>query len=230
MSKPTLVTLPCVLLLLDYWPFERWPKVISAPVGNRSHLAGRLLGEKAPFILLTIPPSIVSFLAQNIQGSLSSAENLPFFTRGTNAIISYAAYLEKTLWPVNLAVFYPYEFRFSLWKVSISSFIIITITVVVVYNIKKLPFSLVGWLWYLGTLVPVIGLVQFGRQAMADRYTYMPSIGISVMLAYGIPSLIKSEDMRKKILFPVSIVFLVIMSVLTWKQCGYWKNSTELCM
>jgi tetratricopeptide (TPR) repeat protein len=228
MSKSMVVTLPMVLILLDYWPLGRWQKVISAPAGNRSHLAGRLLGEKAPFILLTIASSIVSFLAQNIQGSFSSAENLPFFTRGTNAIISYAAYLEKTFWPVNLAVFYPYEFQLPLWKVLISGFIIIAITVVVVYYIKKLPFSFVGWLWYLGTLVPVIGLVQVGRQAMADRYTYLPSIGIAVILAWGVPLLFKREDIRKKILFPAAIVFLAIMSVLTWKQCGYWKNSTEL--
>jgi tetratricopeptide (TPR) repeat protein len=227
MSKSMVVTLPMVLILLDYWPLGRWQKVISAPVGNRAHLAGRLLGEKAPFILLTIASSIVSFLAQNIQGSFSSAENLPFFTRGTNAIISYAAYLEKTLWPVNLAVFYPYEFQLPLWKVSISGFIIIAITVVV-YNIKKLPFSFVGWSWYMGTLVPVIGLVQVGRQAMADRYTYLPSIGIAVILAWGVPLLFKREDVRKKILFPAAIVFLAIMSVLTWKQCGYWKNSTGL--
>jgi len=228
MSKSMVVTLPMVLILLDYWPLGRWQRVISAPVANRCHLSSRLLGEKTPFILLTIASSIVSLLAQNIEGSLSSAENLPFFTRGSNAIISYAAYLKKTLWPVNLAVFYPYEFQLPLWKVLISGFIIVTITVVFVYNIKKLPFSFVGWLWYLGTLVPVIGLVQVGRQAMADRYTYLPSIGIAVILAWGVPLLFKREDIRKKILFPAAMASLAILTLLTWRQCGYWKSSIDL--
>jgi tetratricopeptide (TPR) repeat protein len=228
MAKPMLVTLPFVLLLLDYWPLGRWQKVISAPVGNRSHLAGRLLGEKAPFIFLAIVSSIVTLWAQNKDGAVASMENLPFLLRVLNAIISYVFYLGKTFWPVDLSVFYPYESYFPLWQLLASCFILTGITIVVIYAIKKLPFLFVGWFWYLGTMIPVIGLVQVGSQAMADRYTYLPSIGIAIMLAWGIPLLFTRADIRKKILFLAAITFLVIMSVLTWKQCGYWKNSIML--
>jgi len=244
MAKPMLVTLPFILLLLDYWPLGRWPKVlkyegercnvdplekeISAPVKNRSQLIGRLLWEKVPFIFLTIVSSIVTLWAQNKDGAVASMENLPFLLRVLNAIISYVFYLGKTFWPVDLSVFYPYESYFPLWQLLASCFILTGITIVVIYAIKKLPFLFVGWFWYLGTMIPVIGLVQVGSQAMADRYTYLPSIGIAIMLAWGIPLLFTRADIRKKILFLAAITFLVIMSVLTWKQCGYWKNSIML--
>jgi tetratricopeptide (TPR) repeat protein len=226
MSKPMLVTLPFVLLLLDYWPLGRWTKEISAPIKSRSHLIGRLLWEKAPFIFLTIVSSLVTLWAQNKGGSF--AEYLPFPARIANAIISYTSYLRKIFWPIDLAVFYPYQHSFSLLTVLISFLILIGITIVVIYTLKKLPFLFVGWFWYLGTLIPVIGLVQVGRQAMADRYTYLPSIGIAIMLVWGIPLLFPREDIRKKILFPAGVAVMVILAVLTWQQCGYWKNNLGL--
>ncbi|MGA2782101.1 MAG: tetratricopeptide repeat protein [Smithella sp.] len=235
MAKPMLVTLPFVLLLLDYWPLGRWKKIdpliekeISAPVKNRGHLIGRLLWEKSPFIFLTIISSIVTLWAQSKVGSITYMEHLPVSTRFLNAIISYVSYLGKTFWPVDLAVFYPYEHSFPFWQVLVSCFILIGITILVIYAIKKLPFLFVGWFWYLGTLIPVIGLVQVGSQAMADRYTYLPSIGIAIMLVWGIPLLFPRVDIRKNILFPAGIAVLAIMTVLTWKQCGYWKNDIEL--
>jgi tetratricopeptide (TPR) repeat protein len=170
----------------------------------------------------------VTFWAQNKGGAVVSMEYLPFSERVANAITSYVSYLGKIFWPVDLAVFYPYENSFPLWQILLSCFILIGITIVVTYAIRKLPFLFVGWFWYLGTLIPVIGLVQVGKQALADRYTYLPSIGIAIMLAWGIPFLFPREDMRKKILFPAGIACLVIMAVLTWQQCGYWKNSIEL--
>jgi len=228
MSKPMMVTLPFVLMLLDYWPLGRWQKEISAPVKSRSHLTGRLLWGKAPFIFLTIGSSIVTLWAQNKGGAVVSMERIPLLKRVTNAIISYIAYLEKTFCPVNLAVVYPYELSLPLWKVIISVLILMLITVIVIYYIKKLPFLFVGWFWYLGTLIPVIGLVQVGSQAMADRYTYLPSIGIAIMLAWGIPLLFSRADIRKKILFPAGIAVLAVLAVVTWKQSGYWENSIEL--
>ena len=244
MAKSMLVTLPFVLLLLDYWPLGRWPKVLKneggrcyvdplekevfAPIKSRSQLIGRLLWEKAPFIFLTIVSSIVTFWAQNKGGAVVSMEYLPFPERIANAIISYVSYLGKIFWPVDLAVFYPYEHSFPLWQILLSCLILIGITIVVTYAIKNLPFLFVGWFWYLGTLIPVIGLVQVGKQALADRYTYLPSIGIAIMLAWGIPLLFQHEYIRKKILFPAGTAYLVIMAVLTWQQCGYWKNSTAL--
>ena len=228
MTKPMLVTLPFVLLLLDYWPLGRWPKEISAPVKNRGHLIGRLLGEKTPFIFLTIVSSIMTLWAQNKGGAIASLEYLPFPARIANAVISYVSYLGKIFSPVDLVVFYPYEHSFPFWQVLVSCFILSGITIVVIYAFKKMPFLFVGWFWYLGTLIPVIGLVQVGKQAMADRYTYLPSIGIAIMLAWGIPLLFPREDMRKKILFPAGIAYLTILAVLTWQQCGYWKNSATL--
>ena len=228
MSKPMLVTLPFVLLLLDYWPLGRWTKKISAPIKSRGSDIGRLLWEKVPFIFLAIVSSVVTIWAQKMGGSVASMERLPFPVRISNAITSYVSYLGKTFWPSDLAVFYPFDFYLPLWQVLISSFILIVITVVVLYYIKKLPFLFVGWFWFLGTLIPVIGLVQVGKQAMADRYTYLPSIGIAIMLAWAIPLLFPCKDIRKKILFPAAIAILTILSILTWQQCGYWKNSIEL--
>jgi tetratricopeptide (TPR) repeat protein len=228
MSKPMLVTLPFILLLLDYWPLGRWQKALSASPESRYNLAGRLVCEKVPFILLTIASCIATVWAQNKGGSVASLERLQFLERLSNAIFSYIVYLGKIFWPVNLAVFYPFEHSLPLWEILISGIIVILITLAVLYYIKKLPFLFVGWFWYLGTLIPVIGLVQVGGQMMADRYTYLPSIGVSVMLAWGIPLLFKHEDARKKILFPVAISLLIIISILTWEQCGYWKNSDNL--
>jgi hypothetical protein len=259
MAKPMLVTLPFVLLLLDYWPLSRWQKVstpgnvpvlvikktgkkknkqrkansikeknISMPLTNRSPIIRSLLWEKAPFIFLTIVSSIVTIRAQNKSGSVISMEHISFLERIANAIISYVSYLGKTFLPVDLAVFYPYGHYFPFWQVLVSCFILIGITIVVIYAFKKLPFLFMGWFWYFGTLIPVIGLVQVGEQAMADRYTYLPSIGIAIGLAWGIPLLFPREDMRKKILFPAGIAVLIILAVLTWQQCGYWKNSVEL--
>ena len=228
LSKPMLVTLPFVLLLLDYWPLGRWQKALSASAKNRYKFAGRLFWEKIPFILLTIASSTITFWAQNKGDSVSSVKVLPFVTRTANAIVSYVSYLEKTFWPVNLALFYPYEFYMPLWKILISGLILIVITAFIIYYIKKLSFLFVGWFWYLGTLTPVIGLVQVGTQGMADRYTYLPSIGIAVMLAWGISSLIKSENIRKNILFPAGVTVLAILAFLTWQQCGYWKDSITL--
>jgi tetratricopeptide (TPR) repeat protein len=228
MSKPMLVTLPFVLLLLDYWPLGRWRNDMLVPVKSRSHLIGRLLWEKAPFISLTIVSIIMTIWAQNKGGAVMTMKQVPFFVRVLNAVISYVSYLGKTFSPVDLAVFYPYKYPFPLWQILASCFILIGITVVVIYAIKKLPFLFVGWFWYLGTLIPVIGLVQVGSQAMADRYTYLPSIGIAIILVWSIPLLFPREDMRKKILFPAGIAYLSILAVLTWQQCGYWENSIKL--
>jgi tetratricopeptide (TPR) repeat protein len=228
MSKPMLVTLPFILMLLDYWPLNRWGKALFAPMESRHQLTSRLVWEKVPFILLTIVFSILTFWAQNKGNAVTSIDRLHFSVRLDNAIVSYMAYLEKIFWPVNLAVFYPYETSFSLWKVLISGIIILLITLAVLYYIKKLPFLFVGWFWYLGTLIPVIGLVQVGSQAMADRHTYLPSIGIAVGLAWVIPFMIKKEEMHKKVLFPAACAAIILLAVLTWNQCGYWKNSIKL--
>jgi len=223
MSKPTVVTIPFVLFLLDYWPLGRWIKDVSP---SRNNSTVRLIREKIPFIVLTIIYSIVTIKAQNKLGSINSEFPLP--VRIYNAMFSYVAYLRKFFWPVDLAVFYPYEYTFPLWKILFFCFILIVITIVIICTIKKKPFLFVGWFWYLGTLIPAIGLVHSGMQSMADRHTYLPSVGIAVMLAWGLPLLLPRKEIRKGILFPLGIAILVILSVLTYRQCGYWKNSATL--
>ena len=227
MSKPMLVTLPFVLMLLDYWPLKRWQKALDKQ-GKRFNSVGGLIWEKIPFICLTIVSSIVTLWAQKKGGATSFGDQLPFVIRAGNAIVSYVAYLQKTFWPENLAMLYSYGFSLSLWKVLISAIILLEITFVVLYYIKKIPFLFTGWFWFLGTLIPVIGLVQVGAQAMADRYTYLPSIGIGIMLAWCIPFLFQREYIRKKVLLPLGLATITILIFLTWQQCGYWKNSVEL--
>jgi tetratricopeptide (TPR) repeat protein len=260
LAKPMLVTLPFVLLLLDYWPLCRWQKALypqntpvvanntalvkrkkhhkhnvptekklSLPVQRHGQLISKLLWEKVPFIFLAIASSIVTIWAQNKGGAVASLEKLPFLERILNAIVSYVAYLLKIFWPVNLAVFYPYEQSLPLWQVFGAASILLGISIAVIYAIKKAPFLFVGWFWYMGTLVPVIGLMQVGKQAMADRYTYLPSIGIGIMIAWGVSYLLpKEEQMRKIILIPIVSVVLTILTILTSQQCGYWKNSISL--
>jgi protein O-mannosyl-transferase len=259
MSKPMLVTLPFVLLLLDYWPLGRCKKalipverpietterakkekpkkrkadsmknnMISIPLTNYSQIIRTLLLEKVPFIFLTFISSLLTLWGQNKFGVVISMENINYPTRVANAIISYGSYLGKTFLPVDLAIHYPYAHSFPFWQFLVSCFILIGITIVVIYTIKKMPFLFVGWFWYLGTLIPVIGLVQVASQAMADRYTYLPSIGIFIMLSFGMTFLLPRQDILKKVLFLVAIVTLFVLTVLTWHQCGYWKNSTIL--
>jgi tetratricopeptide (TPR) repeat protein len=226
MSKPMLVTLPFVLLLLDYWPLKRL--TVSGSFNDMLKKSGRLIKEKIPFFALAVASGIVTVWVQNKGGSVSSMDALPFLHRAQNAIVSYIAYLEKIFLPVNLAVFYPYELLLPTWKVIAALMVLLFITVSVIYYIRKLPFLFVGWFWYQGTLIPVIGLVQVGTQAMADRYTYLPSIGISIMLAWGIALFFTKKTSRKIILFPAAVAVVLILSALTWRQCGYWKNSITL--
>ncbi len=218
MSKQMMVTLPFILMLLDYWPMGRWQK----------KKARVLIMEKAPFFCLAAAASVLMFWTQYKNGYVMPLDFVPLITRFANAVVSYAIYLGKIFWPVNLAIWYPYDLYLLSWKALIAGFILTTITLAVVSCIRRFPFLFVGWFWFLGTLVPVIGLVQLCIFARADRYTYLPSIGIGIILAWGIPSLIMSGEVRKKIIFPASIAVLTVLAVLTWKQCGYWKNTVDL--
>ena len=258
MSKPMLVTLPFILLLLDYWPLGRWQKAwnpvhmpsgngdlakakrkgkrsqtdniaeqkkTSRPLKGRYRLIGALLWEKVPFCILVIFSIGLTLWAQ--RQAIAPLDKYPFTGRVMNSVLSYLSYLLKFIYPIDLAAIYPYHNIFPLWEVSIYALLLLGISMAVIYTFKKAPFLFIGWFWYLGTLIPVIGLVQVGRQAMADRYTYLPSIGIAIMLAWGIPLLFHRENIRKKISFP-AVAILLILAALTWNQCGYWKNSIEL--
>jgi hypothetical protein len=257
-SKPMLVTLPFVFLLLDCWPLGRWQKAfqlqllpvnndiglvkkknkhrgaysskeksVALPLMNRAKIIRSLLWEKLPFIFLAIVSCVVTIWAQSKGGAVASLDQLPLIDRMLNAIVSYVQYLMKIFWPVDLAIFYPYRQFLPSWQVFGAASIILSISVAVIYAIKKAPFLFVGWFWYLGTLVPVIGLMQVGKQSIADRYTYFPSIGISIMLAWSVVYLLPKVRLRKIVIISAAII-LAALTFLTWQQCGYWKNSITL--
>jgi tetratricopeptide (TPR) repeat protein len=171
--------------------------------------------------------TIITLFAQ--QKPYEKDASFPIILRLANAPVSFVTYLAKIFWPHDLSVLYPFSVQIPIWQVIGASLLIILISAAVVIWVRNIPYLFVGWLWYAIIIAPVIGIIQVGNQVMADRYTYLPLIGVSIMLAWGIPYLIKKEELRKKILFPAAIVFLAIMSFLTWQQCGYWKNSKEIC-
>jgi len=235
MSKPMLVTLPFVFLLLDYWPLNRFkiPPANKPPSAKEvNQIKSSLLSlfiEKIPFLVLVVGSSTITLIAQKSWGSIVSLETAPLTSRISNALVSYLKYLEKMVWPNNFSIFYPYPTDgFVLWKVLMSVLVLTTITFVSIRLIKKAPYLAVGWFWYLGTLIPVIGLVQVGQQAMADRYAYIPFIGMFIIIAWGLPELLKNYLFRKKlILFLAGIYFSVLMT-LCWIQLQYWENSIKI--
>jgi tetratricopeptide (TPR) repeat protein len=220
MSKPMVVTLPVVMILLDYWPLRRFES-------EKDNLTLWQLKEKMPFFILSAVLSVITLYNPNS----SSLKLIPLSARIANAPIAFVTYLEKTFWPQDMAVFYPFLAHVLAWQAIGASLLIIIITVLVIVMVKRLPYLFVGWFWYAITIAPVIGIIQISviaPYAMADRYHYLPSVGIAIMMAWEIPSLFPRENIRKKILSPAVIAFLTIMSILTWRQCGYWKNSFEL--
>lgn len=223
MSKSMLVTLPFVFLLLDYWPLGRWPNNMGMPLKQRLNIIRKFLYEKIPFILLTTISSIITFVVQY----KSSPIDMSFSERVHNANIAYVSYLKNIFWPSDLALFYYFTDSFPMWQIISSVLILCCITIWIIYSFKKRPFLLVGWLWYLGTLFPVIGLIPTNA-LIADHYTYLPSIGIAIIVAWSIPSLIRNEHIKKNILIPSAGIIIVLLVLLTCRQCGYWKNSIEL--
>lgn len=195
MAKPMLVTLPFVLLLLDFWPLGRLspdaaPQGQAVEASDRSSGLGALILEKVPLFALAGASAVATFLVQRAGGNLLSTEEFPLEVRAANAVVSYVLYLSKTLWPASLAAFYPYPRAQSTLAVVGGLLALAAASVAAIRAARRHPYLAVGWLWYLGTLVPVIGLVQAGEQAMADRYTYVPLIGIFVAAAWGIPVLL----------------------------------------
>lgn len=216
MSKPMVVTLPFVLLLLDYWPLHR-----SISVKN-------LVIEKIPLLILTVASSVVTYFVQKQVGAVATLEHFPLDMRIYNAIISYARYMEKAILPLNLSVYYPHPGMWPLWQVILAGSMIVFLSIFIWKKSDRYPYLPVGWLWYLGTLVPVIGLVQVGSQAMADRYTYIPLIGLFIILAWGVSDLMKNWRYEKAVLGFVSILIIIILSLLSWQRCQLWDNNISL--
>ena len=235
MSKPMLVTLPIVLLLMDYWPLGRL-QFGQAGLLTRKDPASAvqkpflwsLIWEKAPFFVLTAASSIVTIYAQHKGGAMSSIKVVPITFRFINALWAYVLYLVKMVWPVDLAVLYPLPITLTIAQGLFAGAFLGGVSFLVIRSAKRHPYFLVGWLWYLVTLVPVIGLVQVGSQSMADRYTYLPLIGIFIMLAWGMRIAAGNDRVRRAALSAAAIVLLIACSVCTWFQLGYWKNSITL--
>ena len=240
MSKPMLVTLPCLLLLLDYWPLGRLraliplsprplpPGLETCPASRRAiHSAGFLLMEKTPFFVLSFLSCLVTLWAQHKSGALKSLEAVPFVSRSLNAIISYAGYLWKMVWPADLAVFYPLTER-SLSALIASTLVLAAISFIVWRCRRQHPYLLVGWLWYLGVLVPVIGLVQVGGQSMADRYTYIPLIGLFIMISWGLAEWGSRAPSRRRLLVPACAAALLGCLRVTSLGVDDWQNSRTL--
>jgi len=216
MSKPMLVTLPFVLLLLDYWPLDR----IKGQVWKR-------VLEKLPLISLSAVSSIATLVAQ--KGAVGYTEELPILERLNNAVISYVLYIWQMLWPLNLAVFYPHpENRLPLWEIISSLFLLICVTAVAITLRKQLPYLITGWLWYLGMLVPVIGLVQVGWQGRADRYTYLPQIGLYIAATWTVADLTRLWRHQRIILSAAALLTIVVLSWRAWVQTRYWRDSETL--
>ena len=231
MAKPMLVSIPLVMLLMDYWPLKRF----EARADTDGQIPGSggssywcLLKEKIPFLVLVAISSIVTLYAQHNGSAITTLENTPLTTRLGNAVLAYQGYLEKMFWPRGLAVFYPYPEALAGWQVLGAIGLLSAVTIMAIRQRRNMPYLMVGWFWYLGSLLPVIGIVRVGLQSMADRYTYIPLTGIFIMLVWWVSDVSKGWAGRRSLLAALSIVVLISCSVLTWRQLAYWKNSTAL--
>jgi Flp pilus assembly protein TadD len=223
MSKPMLVTWPFVLLLLDYWPLKR-----ISDFGFRISNLKPLLVEKIPFFTLAAAASVVTFVVQEHGGALEAGEKIPLGARVGNAMISYCRYMGKMFWPTDLAVFYPHPGHWPLAKVLLATVFLCGLSVLLFLKRGRYPFLLMGWLWFVGTLVPVIGLVQAGAQAMADRYAYIPSLGMLIMVIWGAYEMTRRWCHHLIVLSLAGSVVIVLCLAVTRQQLEYWQDSETL--
>ena len=230
MAKPMLVTLPFVMLLLDVYPLNRLQLPMSDGRNRPSQkkAALHLILEKLPLFVFAGISSGVTFYAQKQGGTMAPLDVIPFDMRIANALVSYVKYMGKMIYPVKLAVLYPYPETLPLGEVAGACLVLASISFLAFRTIRHHPYIALGWLWYLGTLVPVIGLVQVGAQSMADRYTYVPLIGLSVVIAWGAPEMVTPWRHGKRCLVLSSAMLLLSLAMISWKQLGYWKNSITL--
>jgi protein O-mannosyl-transferase len=218
MSKPMLVTTPVVLLLLDYWPLKRIADGKSF---------WRMTLEKLPLFALSAASSIAALALQ--VHSPASVGQLPFGWRLQNALVTYVTYIGQIFWPANLAVFYPHpDNRLALWQVALAAAFLIVMTWVAFALRRNRPYLLVGWLWYLIMLLPVIGIVEVGLQGHADRYTYLPHVGLSIALTWLVGDVARSLAHRREILAAVGAGLVIILGACAWKQSTYWRNGETL--
>ena len=249
MSKTMLVSLPSVLLMLDFWPLGRLRSArdpVFGAVGGYSPAAaggsarsrlpvGRLVVEKLPLVAISAAAAALTLFAQQGMDAVRSRDELPIAWRIINAPLAYCTYLYQTLWPARLAVFYPHPGMIPgtrvgdyLWPAAGATVLLATITVLCVAAARRRPYLLVGWLWYLVTLLPVIGIMQVGEQSHADRFTYLPMIGVYVMAAWALPDAISRRPALRGPAVGGSALVLVVLAASSWRQIGTWQNSRRL--
>jgi tetratricopeptide (TPR) repeat protein len=236
MAKPMLVTLPFVLLLLDYWPLGRFAGL--SPAGSKlktgfarcwsdKSISTRLILEKIPLLALSAAASIITLFVQ--KHAVSSIESLPLLWRINNALVSYVAYIWQMVYPIDLALVYPHpEYRLSFWEVAATIAFLAGVTAVVLAFGKTHRYLITGWFWYVGMLVPVIGIMQVGAQARADRYTYLPQIGLYLMATWTITDLSMAWRYRRQILSVAAAIAIAALTWLAWIQNTYWRDSETL--
>ena len=220
MSKPMAVSLPFVLLLLDYWPLERYPDV---PFFNKWW---RLTKEKSPLFLLSAASSELTMLAQRAVGAMPA--NLPRSWRLENAVVCYVAYIRKMVWPAKLAVFYPHPWHALPMPDVIASTIVLVAITVAVLVFHRARYLVTGWFLFLVTLIPVIGIIQVGRQAMADRYAYVPCIGLFIVIAWGLGSIVKSAVLPRMVPAITALCLIAASSAVTSRYLSYWQDGVQL--
>jgi protein O-mannosyl-transferase len=225
MAKPVLVTLPFVLLLLDYWPLNRleWP-----PRPSRLRKAVLLIVEKLPLFAFAAASVVITLIAHQRLGVITGLQQLPLGPRLENVLVSYVRYIGKTVWPADLAVFYPYSFVWPTWQVIGSAAFLLVVSVLVFRYGPRHPYLPTGWFWFVGTLVPVIGLIQAGVQSMADRFAYLPVIGLFIIFIWGLTELVASLRCRVPLLLTITFAALAACVAVTTSQLKYWRSADKL--
>ncbi len=240
MAKPMLVTLPFVLLLMDFWPLRRLAVVpedntFDSKNGesktknkNKAQLL-RLFVEKIPLLVLAAVSSVITIAAQQSGKAFAPLHALSLKIRVANALVSYVKYIAKMLWPQDLACLYTYPYNgLPAWQVAGAAVLLLSVSGLAIRAARRFPYVPAGWFWYLGTLIPVIGLVQVGSQSMADRYTYVPLIGLFIVISWGVAEFVQSWRYGKAVLAVAAGIALSGLAILTWLQVGCWRNSTTL--
>lgn len=242
LAKPMVVTLPAALLLLDVWPLRRLrvagggTEEARSGDGHDDAIAGgvqprawsALVAEKLPLLAVSLAAAVITFLAQRGSGAVATLEALPLAYRLQNAVVAYVAYLRSLFWPADLAVFYPYRVPLPGFEVAASALVLLALSLAAWHLRRARPYLLVGWLWYLGTLVPVIGIVKAGDQAMADRFTYLPAIGIFLAVTWAVADAAARDARARRALAPAALVVLLAYLVVTRAQLAVWRDSVTL--
>jgi hypothetical protein len=232
LSKPVVVTLPFVLLLLDFWPLNRMKgidlKIALSGKARKPQTFYYLLMEKIPLLVLSLCSVIITISAAQKESAIKDLIGFPWDARISNAFASYAEYIYKLFWPSGLAVFYPFREMMPLGYIVLVIMVIISMTVFVFWTAKRNPYLTVGWLWYLGTNIPTIGIIQAGIQSMADRYVYLTAIGLFIMIAWGIPDFFQRRCWPKRVYVVQAYVVVIALSFVASIQVQYWQNSMRL--